>query len=309
MDRRERRMPGRLHPSRAAAIVPVRGRITVADFLDISRLVDVQHEYPGEMFLAIDDAAPTHAGVASDRDVLAAVSAYLAFGILPSKVVVFCHSALPETYQMLQRTSALVTSRHHAGPADAGVATRALLFAATCLAVRATTIAAYESDTTACEHAQAISTSFNASRREHVLAEPTIRRLDGADGDGGAAVARTVSPFDSRSSIERRLRMFCASAGGRRRADVVQALTGLHASLGGEPSAVARVAASTATDDDGPLVQHVACHIEQRFAGVVERREALLRRLDDLRGLLHDGAQLARDEAAATLSAMYAIQH
>jgi hypothetical protein len=300
-------MLGQLHPSRAAAIVAAPRRITIADFIKVSRLIDVHHEYPGEMFLAIDEAVLANGCVASEHDILSAVSAYVAFGIVPSKVVLFCHSAVPEAYQLLWRTRALIKSRHRSRRADGIFTTRALLFGATCLAVRATTIAAYGSEATACEYAQAISVSFNASRRDHVLAEPTIRLLDVAGGDLGAEAARAVSPFESRASMEHRLRAFCAAAVGRKRTEAVEALSCLDASLGGEPPEVRRFGASSATDDCRPLVQHVAGHIEQRFAGIVCRRDVLLRRPDDLRGLLRDGAHLARDEAATTLAAMYAI--
>lgn len=304
MDFREPLVPAQLHPPRAVAIVAAPRRITVADFIDISRLVDVHHEYPGETFLIIDDTAPEIGGADTEHDILTAVSAYVAFGIVPSQVIFFRQSALPEAYQLLWRTRTLVTPRHRSGRTDGIFTTRALLLAATYLAVRPTTIAARDSDAGACAHARAISRSFNASRQDAVLAEPTIRSLDDNDALTVAA-ARAVSPFDSRASIEEGLLVFSGSANGRRR-EPFHALRRLDARLGHEPPEHRPFAASSAADDDRALVQHVARRIEQRFATIVEWRDRLLRRPDDLRGLLRDGACLARDEAAATLAAMYA---
>jgi hypothetical protein len=306
VDCRELPVPARLHPARAAAIVAAPRRITMADFIDISRLVDVHHEYPGETFLIVDDTLPANGGIAAEDDILAAVSAYVAFGIVPSKVVIFRHSAVPEAYQLLWRTRALVTPRRRSGRTDGIFTTRALLFAATCLAVRATTMAARDSDAAACRHARTISASFNAGRQESVLAEPTIRPLDVMDDDVDVEAARAFSPFDSRPSIEERLLAIGAFANGRR-GQVLQALSRLDASLGGEPSTLRDFTPSSARDDGRAFVQHVAGRIEQWFATIVERRDRLLRRPDDLRGLLREGARLARDEATATLAEMYAI--
>jgi tryptophanyl-tRNA synthetase len=311
----------RSHPPRAVIVV-ASSPFQIADWGGGSarHVLDLQHEYPAEAFYAIDDG-PLDARrepEACRRAALSVATGCLAFGLQSNKVVLFRQSELPQTHELLwslRQVSPrpLLWARSHDRGGDGElpmvplIVDDATMFAATCLVLRATTIAAHRSQMAGYQMACRIADRWRGRYAGYVLPHAALRLFDNpcslVEHIGGAC---RLSPLLTRSELAGALSAIWdagARAGGL--PAVRRCWTRTYGALVDD-----RRSTETFADQLGPTAAAGAAaltlgsEISASCGAGLERYRDLLTRPDYVRDVLREGRVLAVAQASLTVAAI-----
>lgn len=273
-------------------------------FRRLERLIELQHEYPGETFYVLEDDDIRARGERIEHALVTAVCGYLALGLEECKTVLCRTVDVPQAFQALW-TLDRIQPRHRARSRRTALrVTPSMMFGTTCVLVRATTMAATPADMAAVEHARRTTAIVNAVATRSVLGAPAVRLV--ADRSRCVRTNDTVplSPFDSRPVLERQLLESWTAAEARQQtASVRSAWLRLATSLG-MPDATELFSRPARSSTPRGIAERIAAAVEARFGQAADRYDELLRTPGYVRDLLAEGAQLAGEQAAVTLGAM-----
>jgi hypothetical protein len=287
-------------------------------FGELKNLIELQHEYPGETFYLFDDCDGT---VRERRNgshtVVNSVCACLALGVRESKAVLCSPADIPQIFQALWTHRNIQYSE--GGPeGNAGrlresrrsglrmYVTTSMLFGMTCVLLRATTMAATSADRAAYCYARRMATSFNAFASRNVLAKPSIRPVEQRPpGDCTRDAKADVCTFDAQPVLERKLLAMWADAQARNAGESARkAWIRLAEWLGMADPADSLFPPEPSCSVERQAARRLAAATEAHFAVAAEQYRSLLRRPSYILDILADGANLVREQAAMTLTAL-----
>lgn len=167
-----------VYPPRAFAVLcriePRNGGVLVSAF---GSLLDLQHEYPGETFYAIDDFTSTRTLSKREREikVLQVASTCIAFGVDANKSVLYCLSNVPDPLELLDYIDASGERGQGAYSTSTVISDPAALVALHCLSIRASCLAGGAEILRSQNYARQFTRSLNSSFRKRVLICPRVR--------------------------------------------------------------------------------------------------------------------------------------
>jgi hypothetical protein len=318
----EERLPApRMHPPRAAAVMTASRRLEIVDCLHgFGRLLDLQHEYPAEAFYAIDDG-PMDARQGREANRVAALSlasACLAFGLQSNKVVVFVQSALPQSFELLwslrhvspRPVPTPLPRGRHDERAESGcpdlIVDRATMFAATCLVLRATTIAARPSQLAGYRLACRLAEGWRTLCTTCPLPRATLRLLDSTYAEPGyAGGACRLSPFLSPRQLETELYTMWNAGDGAGLTRLRRCWARLYAALVSDERRSGAFAEQLSSPVGGGAAARTLAQAIAAWSGpAVERYHALVSRPDYVSDVLREGRLVATEQAALTMAAI-----